>query len=185
MIIIEGCDNSGKSTLAARLAKDLGVPVIHSTRPDLNSKPEELLKHSQSQLIPAAVILDRIFAISEYVYGRVLRGGSLLKDKQVDALMDLHYRKHLIIYCRPKDATIRDNRGRDQMDGVLDHMPQLIAEYDYLMSELDRTGATIIEYDYQGRGYPNLVKKCFDHFKEYETRYTTANFLTFYRGEVI
>jgi len=68
MIIIEGPDNVGKTTLANQLAKDLGVEVVHSIKPtDFQAGVDRLNWMASNPLI----IYDRVSCISEAVYGPI------------------------------------------------------------------------------------------------------------------
>lgn len=75
IIIIEGPDSCGKSTLAKRLAFDYSGIIFHQSYKFKNKIPiyhlavlRKALKLSQKKL----VILDRLH-ISEYIYGKVYR----------------------------------------------------------------------------------------------------------------
>lgn len=187
MIIIEGCDNTGKSTLAEKLSKDLGIEVQHSVRPDPSLAPHNIMEHAKRQLRPRRIILDRVFAISEYVYGRVIRGQSLLKEHHGDAFMELYQRQHMIIYCRPSDKVIQDNKGRDQMEGVVDNFPKIIAEYDDLIKELEQFyKGPIVCYDYTSRSsYGIILELAKIHLKNFDSQAASATFLSQHKGPVI
>ncbi len=187
MIIIEGCDNTGKSTLAEKLGKDLGLEVHHSVRPDSTLSPHNIMEHARRQLRPRRVILDRVFAISEYVYGRVIRGQSLLKEFHSDAIMELYQRNHMIIYCRPSDKVIQDNKGRDQMEGVVDNFPRIIAEYDDLIKELEQFyKGHIVYFDYTSRNsYSIILELAKIHLKNWDSQQASATYLSQHKGPVI
>lgn len=75
VVLIEGPDASGKSTLAEKIAKKYNGIIIHQTYRFKNKIPifhaailRKALKLSKNQL----VILDRLH-ISEYIYGKVFR----------------------------------------------------------------------------------------------------------------
>jgi thymidylate kinase len=82
-IVIEGCDGTGKTTLADRLATAYEVTVIHADRTpnhiDLTTRYLALLAR------PGRIVLDRSF-LSEPVYGPLYRGGSRLTPAQVATL---------------------------------------------------------------------------------------------------
>lgn len=78
IIILEGQDASGKTTLANYLLKKYKGTYIHATYRFKNKMPiyhaallRRALKLSKNQL----VIIDRLF-ISEYIYAKVFRGGT-------------------------------------------------------------------------------------------------------------
>lgn len=78
IIILEGQDASGKTTLANKLLKSYKGIYIHATYRFKNKMPiyhaallRKALKLSKNQL----VIIDRLH-ISEYIYAKVFRGGT-------------------------------------------------------------------------------------------------------------
>jgi thymidylate kinase len=75
VVVLEGCDGTGKTSLATTLAAQHGYSVVHSGRtPD----DVDLLARYRSILaIPGKIVLDRSF-ISELVYGPLQYGRSRL-----------------------------------------------------------------------------------------------------------
>jgi thymidylate kinase len=75
VIVLEGCDGVGKTTLAEALAARHGHTIVHSGRTpdgtDLADRYETILA------LPGRLVLDRSF-ISELVYGPLDRGRSRL-----------------------------------------------------------------------------------------------------------
>lgn len=170
MIIIEGPDNSGKSTLSAKLAKDLGTTYRHSVKPDPKWTPLEALAHSAMTLRPQRVILDRLYAISESIYGPIVRGRSALGDKAQEAILDLYQRPYLVIYCRPDIKTITKKNGRDQMPGVIENHLMLIKGYDEFMGDMAFfSKSQVIYFDWEDRNsYSSLLAACKDHIKRFD-----------------
>lgn len=180
MIILEGCDNSGKSTLAAQLSRALSVPVRHSIRPAPKATALQCLEHSSRQLRPQRAILDRIYAISENVYGPVVRPNAHgLGDKASEALLDLYQRPYLIIYCRPPLETILKNGGREQMAGVLDHHRALVERYDRVMEDVIRFSCCrVIQYDWTNRiELPAVMDACTQHLKKFDQSSWSSAFI--------
>lgn len=177
MIILEGPDNAGKTTLAKQLSKALGIPERHSERPNPAWTPVECLEHSSRQLRPQRAILDRVYAISEPIYGPVCRGKSALGDKAREAILDLYQRPYLIIYCRPRRATILQNAGREQMPGVLENHVQLIQRYDDFMLDICRfSKCKVIQYDWQNiTEMPSLIQRCESHLLQFDQANWSAN----------
>ncbi len=83
VVVLEGCDGTGKTTIASALAERHGYAVIHSDRPpdaaDLAERYREVLA------LPGKVALDRSF-ISELVYGPVKFGQSRLSARDAAEL---------------------------------------------------------------------------------------------------
>lgn len=75
VIVLEGCDGTGKTTLASALAIGHGFAVVHATRTpegiDLFAKYHAILAR------PGPLALDRSF-VSELVHGPLERGHSRL-----------------------------------------------------------------------------------------------------------
>jgi len=179
MIILEGADNSGKSTLGKKLAKKFHLPLVHSSRPKGNLLPLEILSHSNNQLKPSKTIQDRVYAISEYVYGHVIRGKTDLGAHHAIALEDLYSRDHLIIYCRPNLKTILKNVGREQMEGVIDNHPELVNEYDELMVDIGRySNNKVVRYDYELDPINYVYERVADHLSKLYSQESSIHFLT-------
>lgn len=129
LIVVEGPDNSGKTTLAIDLAKRLSGIYINSKR-----KPEsaaEVLAYQdilrQARLF-APTVTDRHPAISEWIYGPAIRQRCVIKAHHLNFCMD---QVSSIVYCRPPDPTITLTLAdRSQMDGVPENILKLIEDYD-------------------------------------------------------
>ena len=134
MIIVCGCDNSGKSTLALQLAEDLKIFHARSFRKP-KSLQDILDHHRWLSECPAQVVTDRHLAISELIYGPIIRQNSfsnLTEAKRVTSLQTTY-----LVYCRPPFHTMVSTLGqRKQMDGVLDRFHALSKAYDELMEIL-------------------------------------------------
>lgn len=84
LILIEGCDGAGKTTLAQAIATLRHAPIRHSaiTSPDV-----DLLTCYRAVLSrPGPLVLDRCF-LSESVYGPLYRGRSRLTAAEVTQLI--------------------------------------------------------------------------------------------------
>src|SRR5687767_10954920 len=110
MLIVEGPDNSGKSTLVRRLAEDAKLLLIAQKR-----KPRNRDEYFDflNRMIPLAkcwpTVFDRWSRISESVYGPIIRGRSIFTDRDLEvarAAPMLAGLKPLLIYCRPSDSSI-------------------------------------------------------------------------------
>lgn len=128
LIILEGPDGSGKSTIAAAIAKRLGVLVDHHG-PYL--RESQITHHYLTSMQPVIlsdnhVVMDRCW-ISEHIYGRVYREG-LNRISMHDELMlngiaaELH--ATFIICLPPLEVCLRNYRERKALE-YLDNEDQL------------------------------------------------------------
>lgn len=163
MLIFTGMDNSGKTTLAEKVSKEKGLPLVKSMGPD-HTKDEKhiwfLDQMAREKAYPGSVIFDRFLPFEEMVYGKVLRGDPIysLDDPYMKSLRDLN---PTIIYTRPSSETIFNWDGRDQMPGVIIQKEELLRAWDDLMWKLLALGWDVRVYDYQvpkgmGDGRPSV-----------------------------
>lgn len=158
MIVIEGCDNSGKSTLARKLTDDL--PAMYIRRAFKFVDGDDIVLFTGMVLSMAArfpTVLDRAPWIGENVYGPVIRGKSLLNDDHMDQVWSLiRSRRTLTIYCRPPtNIILRGLNTREQMAGVKENAMKLVAQYDDVMKTVERK-TNVLRYDYSKDAYEQL-----------------------------
>lgn len=153
-IIVEGPDGSGKSTLLKRLEEVHNVKAMHAGGPP---KTEEELRQ-RLELNPSAQLMDRWSAISEQVYGTVLRDKPLVS---MDEMMwyVLEHKPH-IIYCRPPNHMLEKNldsldkyksyKSKEHCASVRRDYWRIVSVYDQLMFRLLQMGLIVTIYDYTG-----------------------------------
>jgi hypothetical protein len=124
MIIVEGADNSGKTTLITQLiqidptlrllkrdkfVKDRGENIATSYIKCLLPKDGDWLGHARG-------IADRLMA-SECIYGDLFRGGCRMSESEHIAIMDiLKAYNAFVVFCDPPDYAIEATwRERGQM----------------------------------------------------------------------
>lgn len=187
MIILEGVDNSGKSTIGEYLSTQLNIPLVHSQRCDASmadsfgmTKEEYCHMHALRQLESEEILRDRVFTISEWIYGNVIRGKSDMgPELHQKAFMELYSRKYLIIYCRPGDRQVLQNGDRSQMEGVLDNHSQLLKAYDQLFNEFQAMGLNIFRYNWTAPGQKeSLLKKCNEYLNNYRRHSISTKLIT-------
>ncbi len=147
MVIIEGPDSSGKSTLVKTLSARIPYATVkHNSGP----APASVMIKDMDELLEqwyCPIICDRIRAISELVYGTVMRGQSVIPHKYLTRIISLQIP---IIYCRPPASFImspvhehREEESDEHTKAVERHHRSLVAQYDRVMSELPH-----IHYDF-------------------------------------
>lgn len=156
MIIVEGMDNTGKTTLIQRLIRESGrgklaaMVSLGPNQPTLKQFHWIDKQIKDSCLGNQLMVYDRFLPICDAVYGPILRKGSLWSNNHLILLELLEKANPLIIYARPhKDSVITGfSDGREQMDGVIENAQFLLKAYDNIMVDLDKKGFNIITYNY-------------------------------------
>lgn len=105
-VVLEGCDGTGKTTLARALESAHAFTVIHSPRtPDhvgLAARYRDILR------LPGRLALDRAF-VSELVYGPLLRGRSRLTwDETFDLVDAVARRDGILVHLTGTAETVHD-----------------------------------------------------------------------------
>jgi len=100
IIILEGPDGSGKTTLAKKLVAQTGYAYIHKSYPKTQEEMENMFQEYKELLDQQDnLIIDRSW-FSEMVYGPILRSRSYITMEQALILEQaVAARGGLIIYC--------------------------------------------------------------------------------------
>lgn len=123
MIIVTGCDNTGKSSLVKFLSKELDMPVAKrfpDGPPKTKDQWDEWYWYCERAFNdPEDKIYDRLF-IDEFVYGPVIRGGLDLPIDKMAQLSELMLiRQPMYIYTIvPLDTIKKSFDERDQYPQV-------------------------------------------------------------------
>ena len=161
MVIVEGPDNSGKSTLINWIKENFFIQEVNRRHgPPINAKDlkvrTELVLDTEIKSLPRKnFITDRFSLIGENIYGPILRGKNLWDEIPEDrerlekALKTLD---PFIIYCRP------------DLDTILDLSHHQVKSYDTKehLANLAKNQKSII------KAYDNYFEKAnFPHFYKY------------------
>lgn len=182
MLIIEGPDNAGKTTLVRQLIElDPGLRLLRRER----YKPEhggsiftsyrELLLPEDPDATWAHSIVDRFMA-SECVYGNLFRGGcrmSIVEHITLKGLLALW--APIVVWCDPPNETIRESwQQRDQLYDdpikIADEyrkrirrifQPLAVIRYDWTDDYADRARASIIRAHNQClQQFTSITRSC-------------------------
>lgn len=150
IFIIEGPDGSGKTTLAEKLSKQTGYPVVHRSQP----KSEEEKLHMLRGYVDAIeagknIIFDRCW-YSEMAYGPVMRDESVITYPEM-YLLEEKLAKHgaMIIYCTDKPKTLwrrATKRGEDYITDF-ETFERICANFDVIMGVPHLV--PVVKYDYK------------------------------------
>lgn len=124
IIILEGADMSGKSTIAKALSARLGIPTFKPNRPNRNWDPDVNLKYlteGVTQFIEqsgSSVILDR-WHPSDFMYNRLFkREHNDMKVFDIDTRLSVL--NTLIVYCyKDETAYLPDDVDADMVNPTM------------------------------------------------------------------
>lgn len=173
IIVVEGPDGSGKTTLINKLQEVLGYPVHHTGGPpaDRAAWVHKLmvLWDFKNRAQGGPVILDRLPHISETTYGPLY--DRPLMDPLDVLNRDLQDLRPLIIYCRlPHVARMfshismeeKAHKPRSHVDLVLRNYDRLVAAYDARIESVEKLGVPVIRYAWTDDDFDTLLEavKC-------------------------
>lgn len=122
MLIVEGPDGSGKSTLVRRLSKDLGLPVAPRIVGSDTIAKFDLAAWTEQNVAKGfqRMLFDRHRLISEPIYGPILRGRQQTKFMDLGWMADMTWAFYganpIILYCLPQLSTVWANVQRHDTD---------------------------------------------------------------------
>jgi hypothetical protein len=170
LIIFEGPDGAGKSTLAKSLAREIGALYTHlGPFPRVGSGLARLYVEA---MLPAVlgysdVVLDRCW-LSEIPYGRAFREGQDRIGDRHRLLERLAWRcRSMVVFCTPSWGVVRGNFEARREHELLERVNQLqyvYAHYATTMSQLTSLPAVRLDpFRYpQGAGLNDLYD-CLTH----------------------
>ncbi|ERH59220.1 MULTISPECIES: AAA family ATPase [Bacillus amyloliquefaciens group] len=145
MIILEGTDCCYKSTVAEKLSKELGYPVIKGSSFELaKSGNEKLFEHFSKLADEDNIIIDR-YIYSNLVYARKFKDYSILTEEQQRAIEEKIRDKAKVIYLYADPKIIKQRlleRGDEyindrDIEPVLELYNQVIDEMGLHMNSWD------------------------------------------------
>lgn len=107
IIIIEGPDGSGKTSLANQISEQTGWPILHRDKPKTDEEKVAMYNnYMQIACSSRNVIMDRSL-YSELVYGPIMRDKSVISFYQMYTLeRRMATSGAMIIYCTDKEAAL-------------------------------------------------------------------------------
>lgn len=151
LVILEGADGSGKTTLANRIRKEIDqyLLLLRSNGPPSIGQLADYIGWVDSLPHKLVLITDRNPILSEAVYGPIIRG-KCLHALTVEQMARM-FRNALIVHCRPNYSALAAGAAKEvQMEGVVANLRHIIKAYDELMGNLEEGGVEIKRYDFTG-----------------------------------
>jgi hypothetical protein len=155
LIIVEGVDGSGKTTLVQNFRQTASRHCLIISRSGPPRGKTDLIDSlygiTNLGRRETPIIIDRHPLISEPIYGPIIRGSSYVDPpfNRENALEYVASTADRVIYCRTDLETAqRASRRERQMEGVHDQYWALYQAYDKYMEDLARLGVKIVPYDW-------------------------------------
>lgn len=167
MIVVEGADGSGKSTLVAALSRTFpDWPVHHSGGPPRSQEDRDERERRFRILfeVRPREIWDRVYPISNPIYDQVIRDRILTPAALIEMSSILRggARRLMIgppiVYCRPpldvqmaaiaRDDRVKDHETSSHVAMVKERRMELIRVYDTVMTFLSLAAPPVVVYDY-------------------------------------
>ena len=148
IIVVEGADHSGKTTLSQAIADKFSWPRIHPGGPpksihERNVKmAEQLVRCVKCDIknIPMPIVYDRITCISDPVYRFNIMDVVCMSFRESMIKYDMR-----VIFCRPPEAVmmeaakhheLKSHDTEEQVQLVHKHQKDFIKGYDNLMKDV-------------------------------------------------
>lgn len=165
MIIFEGPDGAGKTSLAVRLSKDLGIPMAPKVVSSDMTALTDLAEWTEQNVSGGFQykIFDRHRLISEPIYGPATRSRQDLRFLDPGWMMEMMARFYacdpILIYCLPPLHVVRENVYRDDTDNqaVRGRIAAIYAGY-AARSAIDLYHGKARLFNYQTTQYDDMLR---------------------------
>lgn len=181
MIIVEGSDNSGKTTLVEQLVKDFDLITLVPYKKGPPKDAETNFMNSWCMINgainfpPKRVITDRFSLIGESIYGPICRKKDLwvsMYDRKIKLFNSMIALDPFIIYCRPPDNRVLNmsTHQRKYYDSE-EHVQQIINNRALILNAYDNYFAfwrnhNFYKYDYTiSESYLTLKERLKEYLK--------------------
>jgi thymidylate kinase len=148
LIILEGADCAGKTTLAKSLETDFDYKVIHhSWSPTMNVKTEHWRSFNTTlSMVGHRTVFDR-HAVSELVYGLVFRKGP---SYDVGEMLERYSKNRvLLVHVNPGIKLIEEEFNKRKETEMFDSVRAIHETYCEVFDRLDRSmQLNTMTYDY-------------------------------------
>jgi len=139
MIIVAGCDNTGKTSLVKHIKDKFEIPEggrFYSLPPKNEQQWNEWYQHIRAHFIsnPKA-IYDRFF-VDEFVYGPLMRGGYKIGIEKMAELTNLMLiAQPIVIYCWLPLTCLLGNYGEREQVFSAYEAPQILIRYNEVIDQ--------------------------------------------------
>lgn len=147
IIILEGCDAVGKSSIAEDLARITGFETVKGSSFEISQLGEQgMFEYMMDLLDRENIIIDRFFW-SNYVYGN-LYDYPTMSDYQFTRLANKAERNALTVYITANHEVIKDRmrkRGDDMIKA--DEVNSILRKYEEVISDASTFQKMMLRFD--------------------------------------
>lgn len=157
--ILEGCDNSGKTTLAKHVTEKSGALYHHPGGRPRDFTHELECTNMQIGMVQSGrpVVIDRVTPISQQVY----TSDSMFDQIRMDTVRLMRESGAVIIYCRPStdklmrtaDFTWREGESEEFKQEIINNAHRFIERYDAVMQQIP-----CVSYDFENQVNAQLIR---------------------------
>lgn len=152
MIVVEGPDGAGKTSLVRKLTVEFNLPAHARASDSVQGPVVDLFDWAHRDVVTMPdqelSVYDRHPLISEYVYGPICRSRlpSGFVTTTAHALVRMMAPRVLVVLCRPSTERLITSVDADRdMPGVREHIARIASAYDALRIFWP---GVIVSYDY-------------------------------------
>lgn len=149
IIILEGADGAGKTTLAKRLAKDLGFHYHKPLKPTCRRDVAEFIRMATAPT--GNLVMDRSTQISDVIYSKVLKQPQYTCG---ESLVDAVY-----VACVPSKLKVskhfKPHKSIDEVNNAVRHRAEIVRAYDNFFNH--SFGDELIRYNWHKDSYYKLL----------------------------
>lgn len=176
VIILEGCDGTGKTNLLGELSRDLMIPVHAKASTSTGGPVKNIWEWAETDVKTmhrmTFSIYDRHPLVSELIYGPIIRKSvdERFRSDEGTELCKLFAESVLIVFCDPGYLEVKKNiEANPHMPGVTEHWEQIYEMYQTLMQYWP---GEVVRWDYRAHWlYPYLRAHCVNYMALRKTEY--------------
>lgn len=151
LLVVEGADCMGKTTLVGQLQEALKWPTLHTGGPKTDEQLEESMRRVEA--ISSSYIIDRLPVLSEICYRPITRGVVVPEDLQLQFLDRVSELDPVVVVCRTQIipnivAEERPHKSLEYWAKVKEGYPGIVARYDTLVDWLRHARVNVFVYDW-------------------------------------
>lgn len=141
LLVVEGADCMGKTTLITQLQQSLKWPSLHTGGPKTDEQLEEAMREVES--INSSYIIDRLPLLSEIAYRPITRDGEIVPiETQWQWINRVAELDPVLVVCRRTElpevvAVERPHKPLDYWKKVQAGYPDIVYRYDFLIRNLE------------------------------------------------